>query len=222
MSNHEISVTSSRGLLQSCRWYVNCTCGWDIHRAVRDGDARMNDGYFGRATEADARALGDIHILKATTTMPRRMQANPKYSPFGHGREHDGPFGHGREHDESDACAIKPACIPVAPKPAVIIDGVRVGDDATVEVHTCGDDDCYDDGCYHDTAPGTVRYTAVVPPPKPTFFEEGKTYTKHSRWTFKVEAVRDGVAFGYLAGDPYGDRWAIRNVYDWTSGWEEA
>lgn len=64
------------------------------------------------------------------------------------------------------------------------------------------------------------------PKPEP-FFEEGKTYVQGRR-RFKVETVRDSVAFGYLTGEPSWyyppggtGRWGTRNSADWEMGWTE-
>lgn len=131
---------------------------------------------------------------------PRRMQANAEHHASHPGRP-DGPSGHVHceEHDETAGCDNGTPCTPVAPKPEVTIDGVSVGDDATVVRHECTD------YCGCDTAPGTVRYTVTVPPPKPTFFEAGKKYIRSfpdgTKWTYRVTQVEtDGqgvkVAFG--------------------------
>lgn len=219
MTDHEITIASRDG-----RWYPRCRCRWDMLVALRDGDATPNKGYFGRATEAEARALADAHLDRhKETAMPRRMQANPK----------SGLAAHTAEHNETDCCPYPPRCTPVA-------------DTATVAVPATGTF-LVVDGVVQDTGPSGIRvnhrqnspggpitstYTITARPPKPTFFEEGKTYRREwaagKKQTYRVDAVRfeDGnaIAFGRLETDDYGVDWVVRRQHHWDGnyGWEEA
>lgn len=206
MTDHELVFEGLSG-----RSYVKCKCGWDIEKAIEDGDADFNNGFFGRATKADARALGDIHLARTKeTTMPRRMQANPRYkSPTN---------PHGREHDEEPNCSIGTPCQPVAATVAVPDTGVALVIDGVVQearnLRRAG---------YRGT--GWQSWLVDVPIPKPTFFEKGKTYNCRG-FTFtpeRIDSHSDGnrVAYGQQRHPNGWTGWTTKGEYDFES-WEES
>lgn len=238
---HEITVTGS----DSLRWYPSCRCGWSMGSVIRNGEAVLNQGYFGRSTEAEARSIADGHLAavqsKEEKPMTRLMQGNPGHAPSGHGREHAETIGcsygipckpvvrrmqtnngrinsyHREEHDEADMCQYRPACVPVADTVAVPVTGTVLVVDGVVQDVTEKDE--WENGA-------TRVYRLAVPKPKPTFFEEGKAYTRrvqgwiHQR--FEVDRVREGVAFGRLHTSGYGVDWVLWRQHHWDgAGWEE-
>ncbi|WP_432112817.1 hypothetical protein [Streptomyces sp. S1] len=87
-----------------------------------------------------------------------------------------------------------------------------------------------------------TTYTLIVEKPKPNFFEEGRTYRRFTKWSYRAEEVnateyftctvveQDGegelVAFGRLAVEkPHRhdvNRWYLLHQYEWKNeGWEE-
>jgi hypothetical protein len=222
-TGHNAKVRNAKVRLIRDRWYAECSCGWNVAQAIKDGDAQFVDGcYIGRSTEREARNLITVHLAKVKPK-PRRMQAN-------NGR-HVIEY-HRKEHDENAACSQWPACIPVEEKPVsklhptvpvpafgthLVIDGVvqearnrrRAG---------------------YSAEPGFESWIVDVPTPKPTFFEAGKTYRRHCDWsiwaqkndvieTLKVTVIeKDGsgkpVAFGRLTVADV-DRWIVQHPYDY-------
>ncbi|MER5966681.1 hypothetical protein [Streptomyces sp. NPDC002057] len=193
--------------------------------------------------------------------MTRRMQAN-----LGRVNSY-----HREEHDEGDMCQCHPPCRPVERKPvtnlaeavnavpritghpymdivrkAYVLDALK----GTVAVPDTGTY-VVADGVVHKAdnwgkAPlrgGGTCWTVSVLPPKPTFFEEGKTYSRKVSWSIRaqmadvtervivkrVEKNGNGapVAFvrvfaGAENADPTVDEWTTLRQYDWDNGgWEE-
>lgn len=185
------------------RWLVQCTCGWTTEEIIYRDEA-------GAATNADARALGEAHLERhKEPAMPRRMQANPKYSLY----------GHGREHDETPGCALGTPCTPVADTVAVPATGTFVVADGVVHAAVVS-------GASVTEWPRYNTWTVDVEKPKPTFFEEGKTY----RWrdyTFtpeRIDSHSDGkrVAYGQQRSPSGWTDWVTKGEYTFESWTEEA
>ncbi|MER5968125.1 hypothetical protein [Streptomyces sp. NPDC002057] len=162
--------------------------------------------------------------------MTRRMQANH--------RSHRSI--HGVEHDEIDACRLG---FPCEPKPVPAEPGVLVPATGTVLVvdGVVQDIDPKRTGFAHHPNGGT-SYGLWINPPKPVFFEAGKTYRRFVGWSIRAQASdvterfectaveKDGdgrpVAFGRLtvAGTPATrgvDLWYLFHEYEWRNdGWE--
>ncbi|MFE6222970.1 hypothetical protein [Streptomyces sp. NPDC057854] len=205
--------------------------------------------------------------------MPRRMQANPD-APRAHHAEHEELWDCDR-HPPCAPAEEQPALtlaekIDAVPRikghpyhdivrkadvldalkgtvgvpdtgTVLVVDGVVQDVKPTdVLVHRCGV------GCSGTHGgPGTVRYTVVVPPAKPAFFEPGKKYRRFVDWSIRAQAAevterfectvveKDGdgnaVAFGRLTvpcttGKTNGvDHWTLMGGYQWKNdGWEAA
>lgn len=183
------------------RWLVQCTCGWTTEEIIYRDEA-------GAATNADARALGEAHLERhKEATMPRRMKS-----------------AGGWEHDEDANCRSPfNGCTPVADI-----------DDATVAVPATGTF-VVADGVVHAAVvsgasvtewPRYNTWTVDVEKPKPTFFEEGKTY----RWrdyTFtpeRIDSHSDGkrVAYGQQRSPSGWTDWVTKGEYTFESWTEEA
>ncbi|WP_432112816.1 hypothetical protein [Streptomyces sp. S1] len=176
--------------------------------------------------------------------MTRRMMGNPAVSEV-----LDGSIGsyHREEHDENPYCSSPVACVPVPAEPGVlvpatgavlVIDGVV--QDVMSERHTDGV--AISPPFATEEVRGTI-YTILVRPPKPAFFEPGKTYTRFLAWSIAaqeadcterfectvVEKEGDGkpVAFGRLTVPGRGraagtDTWRLKDQYAWKNeDWKE-
>ncbi|WP_369149073.1 hypothetical protein [Streptomyces sp. R44] len=172
--------------------------------------------------------------------MTRRMQANEQYR-----RECKYPTSfsrlHFEEHDETPGCKQRPACTPIANTVTVPATGtVLVVDGVVQEVKPVRQQYRQKPSDTH----WTVEYKFTIEPPKPTFFEPGKTYERFADWSIRAQAYtvmerfdctaveKDGdgnlVAFGRITSTKGGRNdtgiglWYPLHKYEWTNeDWTE-